>query len=420
MVGYNRTPGRGISARRLICMMVITALLTASHQVGVFAGQPSSDREQRMSEVAKELESLRLQLSDVDAEEAKLIAELRVSTTRQRKLEATLSALDARAQAARVDLDVAQSAYEEADGRYQLAYRRAKSMQERLLAAKSILEDQAITAFIHYGAESGRQLQRVLETSSWRELHEVNAYLDVVAEEQQKVIEVYKDLRRQSADAERQEKVERDAARQLRDDVARMADAIEGVRSEQLRSYEAAQSETEEQRRLIAILRERQAGFEARMVALKRESAAISDLLRRRQVGQQPVASGIGVVSWPLKDVRITSEFGMRIHPIYGTERMHDGIDLASAQGVAILASADGVVAAAGERGGYGNTVVLDHGQSLSTLYAHQSSIAVSVGDTVKRGQVIGLVGSTGMSTGPHLHFEVRIAGSPVDPMQYL
>jgi murein DD-endopeptidase MepM/ murein hydrolase activator NlpD len=99
---------------------------------------------------------------------------------------------------------------------------------------------------------------------------------------------------------------------------------------------------------------------------------------------------------------------------------MHTGIDFGASEGTPIKAAADGVVVSAGVQGGYGNTTIIDHGNSLATLYAHQSRMIVSSGQSVKRGQVIGYVGSTGNSTGPHLHFEVRVNGTPVDPMKYL
>jgi murein DD-endopeptidase MepM/ murein hydrolase activator NlpD len=110
----------------------------------------------------------------------------------------------------------------------------------------------------------------------------------------------------------------------------------------------------------------------------------------------------------------------MRVHPILQTQRMHTGIDFGATTGTPIRAAADGVVVVAGERGGYGNTVILDHGNALATLYAHQSRIAVAEGQSVAKGAIVGYVGSTGLATGPHLHFEVRVNGNPVDPMRYL
>ncbi|HEV2767169.1 MAG TPA: peptidoglycan DD-metalloendopeptidase family protein [Acidimicrobiales bacterium] len=130
--------------------------------------------------------------------------------------------------------------------------------------------------------------------------------------------------------------------------------------------------------------------------------------------------AGSSTLGWPLASPVVTSGFGYRIHPIFGTSRLHAGIDLRGSTGTPILAAGEGVVVSAGWRGGYGNTVIIDHGGSLATLYAHQSQIHVRAGATVRRGQAIGAVGSTGQSTGPHLHFEVRVNGTPVDPLNYL
>ena len=117
---------------------------------------------------------------------------------------------------------------------------------------------------------------------------------------------------------------------------------------------------------------------------------------------------------------RVTSGFGSRVHPISGRVRMHTGVDFGASTGTPILAADSGVVVSAGWRNGYGNTVLIDHGNGLATLYGHQSRLAVRAGQSVAQGDVIGYVGSTGNSTGPHLHFEVRKGGTPVNPMSYL
>ncbi len=117
---------------------------------------------------------------------------------------------------------------------------------------------------------------------------------------------------------------------------------------------------------------------------------------------------------------RLTSRHGLRIHPLTGQPSEHRGVDVAAREGTLVLAAADGVVRRAGEQGGYGQAVVLDHGEGWSTLYGHASELLVGPGEVVRRGQPIARVGHTGVATGPHLHFEVRIDGEKKDPLQYL
>lgn len=129
-----------------------------------------------------------------------------------------------------------------------------------------------------------------------------------------------------------------------------------------------------------------------------------------------------GALAWPVPGyTTITSTFGMRVHPIYGVYRMHTGVDIGGAPiGAFFVAANDGTVVTSRYSSAYGNVVVVDHGGGLSTLYAHGSERLVEVGDEVKRGEPVLKVGSTGISTGPHAHFEVRINGTCVDPLDYI
>lgn len=126
-----------------------------------------------------------------------------------------------------------------------------------------------------------------------------------------------------------------------------------------------------------------------------------------------------GGMIWPISGP-ITSEFGWRTHPIFGSQRFHSGLDIGGDYGMAIHAAASGVVIEAGWIGGYGNTVMIEHGGGVVTLYGHNESLTVSVGQQVNQGDVIAYCGSTGNSTGPHCHFEVRLGGEPVSPWNYL
>lgn len=128
-----------------------------------------------------------------------------------------------------------------------------------------------------------------------------------------------------------------------------------------------------------------------------------------------------GELAWPVPGyTRISSKYGMRTHPITGVYKLHTGVDISAPTGANFIAANDGVVTKAGMNSAYGNMVIIDHGGGISTLYAHGSEILVQVGQVVKRGDAVLKVGSTGYSTGPHAHFEVRIDGVVTDPMPYI
>lgn len=128
-----------------------------------------------------------------------------------------------------------------------------------------------------------------------------------------------------------------------------------------------------------------------------------------------------GELAWPVPGfTRITSKYSMRVHPITGQYKLHTGVDIGAPMGADFIAANDGIVTKAGMNAAYGNMVIIDHGGGVSTLYAHGSEILVEVGQSVKRGESVLKVGSTGYSTGPHAHFEVRINGVTTDPLPYI
>lgn len=150
-------------------------------------------------------------------------------------------------------------------------------------------------------------------------------------------------------------------------------------------------------------------------------SRQVQALIRQSQYRVPEGARGksTGTMIWPIHGV-ITSEYGWRTHPIFGTSKYHSGLDIAGDYGMPILAADSGVVIYAGWISGYGNAVIIDHGGGITTLYGHNDSLTVSEGQSVAQGQQIANCGSTGYSTGPHCHFEVRENGSPVSPYNYL
>ncbi len=143
-------------------------------------------------------------------------------------------------------------------------------------------------------------------------------------------------------------------------------------------------------------------------------------LEKQRQAEAAAAVAGTGAFIWPVPSCTyLTSRFGLRVHPIYGTTKSHTGVDIGAESGATIVAADGGTVVMAGVNSGYGNCVMIDHGNGYKTLYGHMSSIAVTNGQTVSQGDTIGYVGSTGVSTGPHCHYEVWKDGSRIDPEQF-
>ncbi|MEL6402412.1 MAG: peptidoglycan DD-metalloendopeptidase family protein [Cyanobacteria bacterium J06626_4] len=191
------------------------------------------------------------------------------------------------------------------------------------------------------------------------------------------------------------------------------------LRQELLAKKQQYEAEATQQQQLIGRLQTDKAALEAAQAQLVRDSEEIAALIRERVATASGAVRGTGIFVFPVNG-RITSGFGYRRHPILGTSRLHAGVDFGAPQGTTIYAADSGSVIYAGWYGGYGRTVIVDHGGGITTLYAHSSRLFVSVGQAVTQGQAIAAIGSTGLSTGPHLHFEVRQNGNPVNPMAYL
>lgn len=157
--------------------------------------------------------------------------------------------------------------------------------------------------------------------------------------------------------------------------------------------------------------------LEAELQKIALESSITSDNSNSSNSSSAVISNG----SWPVPGYsRISSPFGYRIHPIFGTKKLHTGIDIPAPTGTNAVAVSDGTVIFSGVKGGYGNTLMIKHTDGTVSLYAHNSSLLVGVGQTVKKGQAVTKVGSTGNSTGSHLHFEIRVNGTPQNPLNYI
>ena len=209
---------------------------------------------------------------------------------------------------------------------------------------------------------------------------------------------------------------DRDRVASLREDLQAQRQRLQAlVRENEERRKQLAEQVAAKRDVLDAIVRERAAAEQA-VKDLEEDSNALEALIQRLQGGMGPTARwSMSAITWPLRG-QITSRFGFRRHPIFRLRQFHQGVDVSAPVGNPVRVAFGGMVLFAGWFGGYGKLVVVAHGDGYSTLYGHLSGIDVTVGQQVTRGQVVGRVGSTGYSTGPHLHFEIRHNGKPINP----
>jgi len=245
---------------------------------------------------------------------------------------------------------------------------------------------------------------RLLIAANQRAVRERKAAESKVAQAQRSLVAAQETLQTEQQAQERARN-QLDTLAQERANLVAVADAQRRSVASQVAQIEDLSAGEEAQ--LEALIVERQREIEAQREA------------ERRAAGIAGTTTAPGELSWPVSGT-ITSPFGYRRNPFGGGMEFHQGLDIAAPMGTTVTAASGGTILSAGWYGGYGNYILIDHGGGLATGYGHLSQIFVSNGQQVQKGQAIGAVGSTGASTGPHLHFEVRINGKPVDPAGYL
>jgi murein DD-endopeptidase MepM/ murein hydrolase activator NlpD len=268
-----------------------------------------------------------------------------------------------------------------------------------------------------YTSDPTSALTVVLEAASFSDLLDQLEFLNDIGSQDERIaneVEAAKLSMQETRNATR--KTRRQVAATTRTVAARTAEQ-RAVRDRLAWSQRQLATARRDKRETLATVQENKQHALDHMRSLQAQSAELGARIRSAQSsaivpGPTGPASAAGLV-WPVHGV-LTSPYGWR----WG--RMHEGIDLAVSSGTPVVASAAGTVIVAGWLGGYGNLVVVDHGNGISTAYGHNTSVAVGVGQSVAQGQLVAYSGNTGHSTGPHVHFEVRINGSPVDPLGYL
>jgi len=393
-----------LGARLLAAAVALAAVLPlAARATEAPASAQTTDKQQQIQQ----------QLDENSQQTAAARQQLADAQTARQKLDGQLTGLNAQVAAASQRLAQAQTDADNAGFVVFVLGVKAKQTKAKLDAAKADVRRSALELYTR-GSPGSNSITLLHAADGSGDLVEGRHYLQRINDKRQldfdRVAKLQAQLELQQADA---------AAKQKSADDARNAAADEKQKLDQLAAQQqaardAAASAEAQESAAVGTLRAQQDQLEADLQA---ESDRVAQLARDSGGG---APMGNGTFIWPV-NAPITSPFGYRTDPVTGAQAFHAGLDLGAPCGTPIKAAGTGVVISAGfNSGGYGNMTLINHGGGMSTLYGHQSSIIVSAGQNVTQGQVIGYVGSTGKSTGCHLHFEVRVDGNPVDPTGYL
>ncbi|MEH2155711.1 murein hydrolase activator EnvC family protein [Nostoc sp.] len=359
------------------------------------------------------IDTLRQQKQQMNQQHQSVVNERDRLTNLQQEAQKNLTGL-------KQNLQTTDSYIQESESRLQLAAQRLQQLESDLAVAERSYEERQIATVARL-----RYLQRSPASVGWAVLLQSQNISDFFSRRHQLKLVYQADEQilvklNQQANLINKQKME----------VEQQKNEIGLIREQLLAQKIDYQTQAQSQSELIQRLNSDRLALEAAQNQLERESKNLEVLIQQKVAEAEEaqgktnsrtsiIIRGTGVMTYP-SDAPTSSPFGWRMHPILGYRRFHAGLDFAASYGSKIRAADSGTVIFAGWYGGYGRAVIIDHGKGITTLYGHTSELYVTEGQTVERGQAIGAVGSTGFSTGPHLHFEVRRNGTPVDPTNYL
>jgi len=388
--------------------ILAAALVLAAAAAGQSPVEEKAAVDARIASLRAEIEQARQEEGVLTSQLSSVMAELREAQAAVETAQGSLDHVEA-------ELATEQGRLEQLTRQLEEQTRRLLRLQAEYRKAVSILEARVRVIYME---EPPDVLAFLVSATSFGEVIDNVEFLSRIGRQDQQIALQVKTAREKAA-AERRA-TRRTRAVQVATVAVISAKAAEArsVRDSLAASRDTLTSARSLKAGAVSDVRETREEYLAEVEALAADSAALAAAIRDAQAGSGAGTTGSGAPSasgfiWPVNGV-VVSGFGMR----WG--RMHEGIDISASSGTPIWAAAAGTVIWSGWRGGYGNCVVVDHGNGLATLYAHGSALLVGVGEHVSQGQTVALVGSTGNSSGPHLHFEVRVNGVAVDPLLYL
>jgi len=402
---------RGRTLRRLAVFGLAAALFVGLAPVEAFASRADDyDRLQR------QIDSTRAKIRDARKRENRLMAQLAQSDQRRQSLEHSLAVVSDQLLLASRRLDALQLQADAAA----LELDQKNAQLQRAIAAldqfKAQMEARAKNIYIR-GPDAYQAV--LFGANDFHQYVAGMAYAESVLNTDVNIVDDIRDLR-DSIDQERRVVEARRAALEAQTNAVAAEQAQLGAfRVHQANARTAVLNEISYKERVIRRVHAERRAYGEALQAMLAQSRNIEALLQRAQRGQRVIQGRGGYLKWPVSG-RITSPYGWRIHPIYHYRSFHTGIDIGAPYGTTVKAARYGEVLYVGTKEAYGLIVIIDHGNSLATVYAHLSKAYVRAGQSVSTLGSIGAVGCSGWCTGPHLHFEVRVSGSPVNPMNWL
>ena len=396
-------------------MRVRVLILCVLVPLGLWGALPLVSSGASTARLADKIAETRSKISRKKGTERVLSSDIARWSSKIERLEGKIGSLQARQGEIEADLAAKKAELIEIQGALRSERARLARLRARLVVAQRMLERRLVEM---YKADKPDALSVVLNSDGFAELLERGEFIGRIADADRNIVTVVRNAKRDAKRTEAKLDSLEERQRDITAAVEARRDEIAAVKMELIGTRVGYQKTREGKARALSSIREDREALEGHLDGLEKEQAAIQARLATAQNAAPssaagPIKQGSGQLIWPASGP-ISSGFGMR----WG--RLHAGIDVPLPNGTPLRAADGGRVMIAGWTGGYGNYTCIQHTGSLSTCYAHQASIGVGVGQNVTQGQVIGASGNTGNSTGPHLHFEVRINGSPVDPMGYL